>query len=105
MLPFTTHCHELSAACRVFFSAAVKTQIVFSLQFPGTARMATPAGQLESFPVATHRVDREIFDLLRAAGVESVSDYIGLYAEAEYEDGLLKSGQTSPRISGATRSN
>lgn len=50
--------------------------------------MTTPPEQLGSFLVSTHRVEKEIFDLLRAAGVESISDYIGLYAESEYEEGL-----------------
>lgn len=57
--------------------------------------MATPAEQLESFLVA-----KEIFDLLRAAGVESISDYIGLYAESEYEDGLKEWTDKSTNFQG-----
>ena len=64
-------------------------------KFPGTACMATPAEQLESFLVA-----KEIFDLLRAAGVESISDYIGLYAESEYEDGLKEWTDKSTNFQG-----
>ena len=66
-----------------------------SFKFPGTACMATPAEQLESFLVA-----KEIFDLLRAAGVESISDYIGLYAESEYEDGLKEWTDKSTNFQG-----
>ena len=33
-------------------------------------------------------MEKEISDLLRAAGVESISDYIGLYAESENDEGL-----------------
>ena len=62
--------------------------------------MATPIEQLQSFLVATHRVDEEIFDLLKASGVESISDYIGLYAESEYEDGLKEWTEKSQNFRG-----
>ena len=62
--------------------------------------MATPIEQLQSFLVATHPVDEEIFDLLKASGVESISDYIGLYAESEYEDGLKEWTEKSQNFRG-----
>ena len=50
--------------------------------------MASGIELLESFVIHQHKVDHEIFALLKQDGVESLADFVGLFTDRDYEDGL-----------------
>ena len=50
--------------------------------------MASGAERFELLLVNEHKVATEVFAALRHLGCESVADFVGLYTEADYEDGL-----------------
>ena len=50
--------------------------------------MASGVERFELLLVSEHRVEKAVFQALQDLGCESVADFVGLYTEADYEDGL-----------------
>lgn len=62
-------------------------------QFPfkswlSVSDMASGVERFELLLVNEHKVAAEVFHSLKHMGCESVADFVGLYTEADYEDGL-----------------
>ena len=63
--------------------------------------MASGIELLESFIIHQHKVDQEIFALLKQDGVESLADFVGLFTDRDYEDGLKDYAERSANHKGS----
>ena len=44
--------------------------------------------RLEAFLVSEHKVEPSVFEKITSFGVQSISDFVGLCTESDYEDGV-----------------